>query len=72
MSVFDTVQRLCKEKGLSIRQLEVKAGIGNGTIGKWRVHEQVPTFRTIEKVADALDMPVTILVDIITEEKKSA
>lgn len=64
MSAYETVKEMCREKGMTIRELEIRAGVGNGTIGKWR--SCLPHVSTLEKVAGALDTPVAILLDIIT------
>ena len=59
--VYDRVKALCDEKGLSISQLETLAGLGNGTIGGWRV--SVPAVDTVKRVADALGITVNDLID---------
>lgn len=51
---------LCKLQGMSIRELEEKAGIGNGVVGKWRTKS--PTLDSLEKVAKALRVPVVTLI----------
>ena len=40
--------------------MEKKAGLGNGVIGKWRKYS--PQISTIQKVANALDIPVDKLL----------
>lgn len=54
------MKELAEKKHISLKQLEVKAGIGNGTIGKWR--EANPSVDTLKKVADALGVTVSTLV----------
>lgn len=58
--IYENVKALCDKKGMSIRALEQKAGIANGTIGKWR--EFVPTVETIGKVAAVLHVSIDYLV----------
>lgn len=60
MLIYETVKAIAEKRGISLKQLEVKAGIGNGTIGKWR--ESAPSVDTLKKVADALDVTVSTLV----------
>jgi transcriptional regulator with XRE-family HTH domain len=59
--VYDRVKALCDERGLSISQLETMAGLGNGTIGGWRV--SVPAVDTVKRVADALGITVNDLIE---------
>lgn len=58
--IYERIERLCKKQNISIKELEKTAGIGNGTIGKWRV--QSPTVSTLDKVAKVLDVPVAKLL----------
>ncbi len=58
--IYENIVKTCKEKGISIMALERKAGIANGVIGRWR--ESSPTVDTLRKVADALEVPITDLI----------
>lgn len=49
---------------MSIRSLEQKAGIGNGTIAGWK--EYSPSMGNLQKVSRALEIPLTDLVKEIT------
>nr|DAS81885.1 MAG TPA: repressor protein [Caudoviricetes sp.] len=62
--IYEKVKRICKERKISIFQLERNCGIGNGTIGRWR--NSKPNTETIKKVADYLRLSV----DELLEEKK--
>ncbi len=59
-TVYERVAMLCRLQGMSIRELEEKAGIGNGVVGKWRTKS--PTLDSLEKVAKALRVPVITLI----------
>lgn len=59
--IFEKVQHLCKERGVSIWALEASIGAGNGTIGKWR--NSSPRLETIKKVADYFGVTVDELID---------
>lgn len=59
--VYDKIKKLADEKGISIYALEKKAGLENGAIGKWR--KSSPTISSLQKVADALEVPITKLVE---------
>ena len=59
--IFEKVQHLCKERGVSIWALESSIGVGNGTIGKWR--SSSPRMETIKKVADYFGVTVDELIN---------
>lgn len=52
--IYDNVKRCCNQKGLSIRELEIRAGLGNGTIGGWKTGN--PRTDILLKVADVLEV----------------
>lgn len=60
MIIYENIKALCDKKGISIMELEKTAGVGNGVVGKWR--EAAPMLSTLEKVAKALNVPVTKLL----------
>lgn len=64
---YEVIAQMAKERGISVKALEEAAGLGNGSIGKWRTLK--PNIGNLEKVADYLGVSV---VDIIkkSEEKK--
>lgn len=59
--MYDTIKEICKERHISVSSLERKAGIGNGTITKW--NENSPSLDNLQKVADALGIKVTTLIN---------
>ena len=58
--IFENIKEIAYSKGFSIRVVEQKAGLGNGTITSWRTSS--PTIEKLEKVAKALGVPVTALI----------
>lgn len=64
--IFEAISRWCEKKNITIKQLEKKAGLKNGAIGKWKTCS--PTLKNLEKVADALGLSVNTL---IREAKKN-
>lgn len=63
---YEVIARMAKERDISIKALEEAAGLGNGSIGKWRTLK--PNLGNLEKVANYLGVSV---VDIIKESEKS-
>lgn len=60
MSVYENVCLYANKKNIPIYLLEQKAGLGNGTIGKWKDGEA--TIGSLKKVADALGVDVKKLI----------
>lgn len=58
--IFEKIGELCKERGISVYQLEKDCGFGNGTIGKWRFVS--PTADKLKRVADYLGCSVDYLL----------
>ena len=66
--LYEKIREMSKFKGMSIRELEIKAELGNGTIGGW--NNSSPTVRSLKKVADILECTVDELLE--EESKKDA
>ena len=59
----DKIKEMCKERGITIKQLERDAELGEGTIKKWSDFN--PRLENVVKVADVLGVSVD---DLIREE----
>lgn len=58
--VYENIESLCQRKGLTICALEKKAGLSNGTVGKWRTAS--PRLKNLERVAKVLGVSVNRLL----------
>jgi len=58
--VYENVSRLCKKRNWTIQKLEQKAGLKNGTIGKWR--ESTPRSDLLRAVAKVLHVSMESLM----------
>lgn len=58
--IYDNIKSIAEKKGMSIAEIEKKAQIGNGTIGRWR--ESFPNVDSIVKVAKVLNVSVNTLI----------
>lgn len=58
--LFDTVQKLCKDRNITIAALERECGLGNATIKKWSV--SIPSGDRLSKVADFFGVSVDYLL----------
>lgn len=59
MSVFAQIEDLCKEKNMSVRQLEQGVGIGNGVVARWETSS--PTVHSLSKVAKHFNVSLDYL-----------
>ena len=59
--VFEKIEKLAKEKGLSIAALEKALGFGNGTIRGWK--ESSPSLENIAKVAKFFKVYIEYFVE---------
>lgn len=60
MLIYKNIKTICDAKGLSIAEVERKAGLKNGTIGKWRTHS--PMVENLTAVADVLKVKIDKLI----------
>ncbi len=51
---ISSIRERCKERGITIAELERGAGIGNGIVGKWGKANSGPSAANLKKVADYL------------------
>jgi len=58
--IYDKIKKLCEEQDISIRQLEIRAGLANGVIRKW--NESEPMANTLNRVANVLGTTVEELL----------
>lgn len=58
--LYERIKNLCNQQNLSIMELEKKAGLGNGVVGRWR--ESDPQTSSLIKVAEALKVSVSDLI----------
>ena len=61
MTIYEKIKSLCDSKGISIRECEKRAGIGNGTIAGWQTSS--PVIAKLQAVANVLDVSIGKLVE---------
>jgi len=64
--IYERIKAEADQMGLTIAELEKRAGLGNGVIGGWRTAS--PNARKLEAVADTLG----VSVDYLLKGKKGA
>ena len=60
MDLYEKIKELAKQKKVSIRQVEEKLGIANGTIRRWG--KTNPSVKTVKSVADYFNVSVDYLL----------
>lgn len=60
--IYENVKRLCKERNITIMELEKACGIANGTVGKWALRNSSPRVETLLRVASYFNVSMDELV----------
>ena len=60
--IYQNIKRIADNQHLSIRQIEQRAGLSNGTIGKWRIAKSTNVF-AVKKVADVLGVQIAEILE---------
>jgi len=60
MSIYENIKEIANRKGLTIREIEIQAGISNGSIGKWRTSS--PTVDSLDRVSKVLKVSINRLI----------
>lgn len=60
--MYEKVKALATQKGMSIAKLEKAAGLGNGTIGKWRTSEAGIRLASVRSIAKVLGVSIEELL----------
>lgn len=58
--IYRNVKDIAEKRNMTIRELEIKAGLANGTIGKWQ--DSIPKISSVEAVARILKVTVDRLL----------
>lgn len=59
--IYSKIKKICREKGMSITQIEKIAGLSNSAISKW--NNASPTVDNLQAVAKVLGCKVDDLLD---------
>lgn len=64
-TVIDNIRRIRQEKGISQLRLSIFSGTSASYIGLMETYKNIPKLSTIERIAEALDVPV---LDLFAEQ----
>lgn len=68
MTLVDKIRTLAKQMDMSLPQLEVELGLGNGTISRWKTSS--PNTDKLQKIADYFNVSMDYLLDRETQLSK--
>lgn len=60
MNIYENIKEIADHKGLTIKEVERRAGLSNGSIGSWR--KVSPTIGGLVKVSTVLKVSVNRLI----------
>lgn len=60
--IYQNIKRIADDQHISIRQIEQRAGLSNGTIGKWR-EVQSPNVIAVKRVAEVLGVQIAEILE---------
>ena len=60
MTLVDIIRTLANQRDMSLPQLEVKLGLGNGTISRWKTSS--PNTDKLQKIADYFNVSMDYLL----------
>lgn len=60
--IYEKVKGMCRERGISVRSIEIEAGLSNGTISKW--DESMPAADNLIAVAKVLGTTAEALLEV--------
>lgn len=59
--VYEKVNEICKERGISLATVEKEAGLSNGAICKWKYSS--PKVSSVQAVAKVLKVKISKLIE---------
>lgn len=66
-TVIDNIRRIRQEKGISQLRLSIFCGTSASYIGLMETYKNIPKLSTIERIAEALNVPV---IELFSESEK--
>ena len=70
LKLKSNIEQICKQKGISVRQCELNAGLPERTIFRWDTN--MPSIDKVVQVAEFLEVPLEEIVGIETDKKITA
>ncbi len=65
MQLYERVDDLRKQRGMTLNALSVRAGIAHSTLNSWKMRGTMPKLEVLEGICDALGITLaTLLYDV--------
>lgn len=61
LTIYNKIKALCDSIGISIRECEKRAGLGNGTIAGWQTSS--PVLSSLQAVARVLGVTISEILE---------
>ncbi len=61
--ISDRINEYCSNAGITISRFEKLCGIGNGSVGKWKKHDSMPSLSTLYKIERATGIPAYMWIE---------
>ena len=68
MTTFERIKKLAKEHGMTIAEVNDRAGLGKNSLYNWKY--QKPSYESLKKVADVLGTTPDILKGVVPEKSE--
>lgn len=70
MTIGEKIQTARKKAGLTQKKLGELCGVVTGTIQQYELNKRQPKIEQLQKIASALNVPVSSFIDELTEEQR--
>lgn len=61
--LYDRISEYCEMNNISIREMELRAGVGAGSVSKWKKGDYEPSKKSLQKIADFFNVTISNLID---------
>jgi transcriptional regulator with XRE-family HTH domain len=68
---YDKFVKLCEQRKVSASRAATEIGLSNSTPTKWKKTKATPDGATLSKIAAYFDVPISVLLESDSENKKS-
>lgn len=58
MILLENINKFCAKEGISTKEFERRCKLANSSVGKWKRGIATPSFRTLEKISKATNIPI--------------
>ena len=70
MTIGQKIKEVRKQKGLTQREVGERIGTTGSFIGQYENGARLPKYRTLKKIATALDVSVDVFIDVYQDKKE--